>query len=68
MVRVWDVVKFCILTSKATSTFDKRIVVSKAAAKRLSDMFKKPAMPLPNISEYLKQSETIWQRAKFDRR
>ncbi|MDR2732840.1 MAG: hypothetical protein LBB36_06440 [Fibromonadaceae bacterium] len=52
----------------ATSTFDKRIIVSNAAAKRLSAMFATPAKPLPNISKYLEQSETAWLSLQRQRR
>ena len=53
---------FYIKYNMATSTFDKRIIVSNAAAKRLSAMLAEPAKPLPDISEYLEQSETAWKR------
>ncbi|MDR0516129.1 MAG: hypothetical protein LBH25_03705 [Fibromonadaceae bacterium] len=51
----------------ATSTFDKRIVIGNAAAKRLSAMFSEPAKPLPNINKYLEQSETAWQQYPYKR-
>jgi hypothetical protein len=45
----------------ATTTFDKEIILSKAGAKRLIAALNEPPCEIPDMSEFIKQSEEDWK-------
>jgi uncharacterized protein (DUF1778 family) len=45
----------------ATTTFDKEIIIDEAAAERFIAALEAPPREIPDLSEFIKQSEVDWK-------